>query len=200
MKFSTAAQIKSGSKEKGVSWSPQESEFGLLLPGDSTAITPPNPTPAVPVRGSKYRQYFNLDKLTTQLNKQVRLAATASLFVTSLQNQVGDADLDQAFEGKIPPHQNPAIPINQAGGGGSLPGMASSMQGNAPVRSSLFGDLTALCHKAMLRASSADSVSGLSSITTMGAMVSNHVSTLNVTNHPPVPQNQLPENKVEDVV
>jgi hypothetical protein len=47
VKFSTAAQIKFGSKEKGVSWSPQESEFGPPLPGDSTAITPPNPTPTV---------------------------------------------------------------------------------------------------------------------------------------------------------
>jgi hypothetical protein len=86
VKFSTVAQIKFGSKEKGVSWSLQESKFGPLSPGDSTAFTPPNPTPAVLVRGAKYRRSSNLDKLTTQLNKQVRLAATASAFATSLQS------------------------------------------------------------------------------------------------------------------
>ncbi len=85
-----AAQIKFSSKEKMISWSPQESKFGPPLPGDSTAITPPNPTPAVLVRGAKYRRFSNLDNLMTLLNKQVRLAATASAFATSLQNQVAD--------------------------------------------------------------------------------------------------------------
>ena len=37
------------------------------------AITPPNLTPAVPVMGAKHRQSSNLDKLTTQLNKQTFL-------------------------------------------------------------------------------------------------------------------------------
>jgi hypothetical protein len=85
VKFSMAAQIKFGSKEKGVSWSPQESKFGPPLPGDSTAFTLPNPTPAVLVRGAKYRRSSNLVKLMTQLDKQVRLAATATTFATSLQ-------------------------------------------------------------------------------------------------------------------
>ncbi len=119
MKFSTAAQIKFGSKEKGVSWSLQESEFGPPSPVDSTAITPPNPSPTVPERGAKYRQSSNLDILTKQLNKQVRLAATASTFATSLRNQVVDAELDKASEGKNPPHQDPEVPINRAGEGGS---------------------------------------------------------------------------------
>jgi hypothetical protein len=47
VKFSMAAQSKFSSKEKGVSWSPQESEFGPPLPGDSMAFNPPNPTNAV---------------------------------------------------------------------------------------------------------------------------------------------------------
>jgi hypothetical protein len=34
----------------------------------------------------------------------------------------------------------------------------------------------------------------------MGAMIFDHFSTLNTTNYPSVPHNQLPENKVEDVV
>ncbi len=74
------------------------------------------------------------------------------------------------------------------------------MQDNTPVRSSLFGDLATLCHKATVCASLADSVPGLSLITTMGAMASDHVSTLTATNYPSFPHNQLPENKVEDTV
>jgi hypothetical protein len=70
------------------------------------AFTPPNPTPAVPVRGAKYRRSSNLDKLMTQLNEQVHLAAMASVLATSLQNQVADAELDQTSEGKIPLHQD----------------------------------------------------------------------------------------------
>jgi hypothetical protein len=85
VKFSTAAQSKFGSNEKGVSWSPQEFKFGPLLLGDSTAFTPPTLTPAVLVRGSKYRRSSNLDKPTTQRDKQVQLAATASKIATSLQ-------------------------------------------------------------------------------------------------------------------
>ncbi len=84
MKFSMTAQIKFSSKEKGVSWSLQESVFGPPSPGDSMAFTPPNPTPAVLVRGAKYRQSSNLDKPTTQLDKQVHLAATMSALATSL--------------------------------------------------------------------------------------------------------------------
>jgi hypothetical protein len=84
VKFSTAAQRKFSSKEKGVSWSPQESQFGPPLPGDSAAFMHPNLTPLVPVRGAKYRRSSNLDKLTTQLGKQVRLAVMASMLATSL--------------------------------------------------------------------------------------------------------------------
>ncbi len=79
-----AAQINLGSIEKGVSWSPQKFEFSPPSPGDGMTINPPNPTPAVPARGSKYRRASNLDKLTAQLNEQVRLAATTSTFTTSL--------------------------------------------------------------------------------------------------------------------
>jgi hypothetical protein len=92
-----AAQIEFGSKEKGVSLFPQESEFGPPLPGNSLAITPPNPTPVVLVRGAKYRRSSNLVKLMTQLSKQVRLVATGSVFATSLQNQDVEAGLDQAL-------------------------------------------------------------------------------------------------------
>jgi hypothetical protein len=77
VKFSMVAQSEFGSKEKGVSWSPQESKFGPPWPGDSMAFTSPNPTPGVPVREAKYRQSSNLYKLTTQLDELVRLAATA---------------------------------------------------------------------------------------------------------------------------
>jgi hypothetical protein len=112
-----AAQIEFGSKEKGVSWSPQESKFGPPSPSDSMAITPSNPTFAVPARGSKYRRASNLDKLMAQLNKQVHLAALASAFATSLQNQEADAEPEQASEGKKPPHQVPAVPFEGAGGG-----------------------------------------------------------------------------------
>jgi hypothetical protein len=52
VKFSTAAQIELGSKEKGVSWSPQESKLGPPSPGNSMTITPSNCTPTVPTRGS----------------------------------------------------------------------------------------------------------------------------------------------------
>jgi hypothetical protein len=141
-----------------------------------------------------------MDKLTTQLDKQVRLAATASALTTSLQNQVADAELDQASEGKNPPHQDPVVSVSGAGEGGPPPGVVSSVQSSAPVRSSLFGDLVSLCHEATVRASSADLVLGLSLITTMGAMASNRVSALTTTNYPSVPHNQLPENKVEDAV
>jgi hypothetical protein len=199
VKFSTVAQIKFGSKEKGVSWSPQESEFGPPSPGDNTVFTPSNPTPAVLVRGAKYRQSSNLDKLMTQLDKQVRLAATASALATSLQNQVADAELDQASEGRIP-HQDPAASISGAREGGAPPGVASLGQGNTPVRSSLFGDLATLRHMAMVRASSADLVSGLSLITTMRAVATNRVSALTATNYPSIPHSKLPENKVEDAV
>jgi hypothetical protein len=85
-------------------------------------------------------------------------------------------------------------------GAGSHSGIASPVQGSALVKSSLFCNLVTLCHKAMVRASSADLVSGLSLITTMGALASNCISTLNVTNYPSVQHNQLPENKVEDIV
>ncbi len=196
VKFSTAAQSKFGSKEKGVSWPPQESKFGPPLPGESMAFTPPNPTPAVPVRGPKYRRSSNLSKLMTQLDKQVRLAAMASTLATSLQNQVVDAELDQASEGKIT-HQDPVVPISSAGEGGAPPGVASLVQINAPVRSSLFDDLATLHHKATVCASYADLVLGLSLITTMGAMATNRVSALTATNYPSVPHNQIPENKVE---
>ncbi len=84
VKFSMVVPIKYSSKEKGVSWSLQESKFGLPSPGDSTAFTPLNPTPTVPVRGAKYRQSSNLDKLMTQLDKQVCLVATARALATSL--------------------------------------------------------------------------------------------------------------------
>jgi hypothetical protein len=90
------------------------------------AFNPPNSTPAVPVRGAKYRRSSNLDKLTTQLDKQVRLAARASALATSLQNQVADAELDQASEGKIP-HQDPAVSISGAGEGEPPLGIASSV-------------------------------------------------------------------------
>jgi hypothetical protein len=76
----------------------------------------------------------------------------------------------------------------------------SSVQGNAPVRRSLFGDRATLSHEAMVCASLADLVLGLSSNTTMGAMVTNCISPLTGTNYSSVPHNQLPENKVEDAV
>ncbi len=107
--------------------------------------------------------------------------------------------MDQASEGKIP-HQDPAVSISRAGEGGPPPGIVSSGQGNTPVRSSLFGDLATLCHKATVYASLADSVSGLSSITMMGAMANDSVSALSATNYPCVPHNHLPKNKVEDTV
>ncbi len=197
MKFSTAAQIKFGSKEKGVSWSLQESEFGPPSPGNSTAFTPPNPTHVVPVRGAKYRGSSNLDKLMTQLDKQILLAAMASALTTSLHAGV---ELGQASEGKIPPHQDPTVLISGAREVQPPPGIAGSVQGNAPVRSSLFGDLTTLCHEATVCASSVDLVVGLSLITTMGAMASDHVSALAATNYPSIQHTQLPENKVEDAV
>ncbi len=62
MKFSMEPQIKFGSKEKGVSWYPQESKFGPPLPGNSMAITPPNPTPVILIRGAKYKRSSNLAK------------------------------------------------------------------------------------------------------------------------------------------
>jgi hypothetical protein len=60
--------------------------------------------------------------------------------------------------------------------------------------------LAALHHKLMVRASSADLVLRLSTITTMGAMATNHISALTATNYPSIPHNQLPENAVEDAV
>jgi hypothetical protein len=194
-----AAQIKFGSKEKGKSWSQQESEFGPPLPGDSMAFTPPNPTPVVSVRGAKYMQPSNLEKLKTQLDEQVRLAAMASALAILLRNQVADAELDQASEGKIP-HQDHAESISRAAEGGAPPGITRSVQGNTPVRSSLIGDLASLRHKAMLCASSVDLVLGLSLITTIRAMASNCVSALTATNYPSVPHIQLLENKVEDKI
>jgi hypothetical protein len=154
----------------------------------------------IPVRGAKYRRPSNLDKLRTQLDEQVPLAAKASALAISLQNQFVDSEMDQASEGKIPPYQDPVVLISRAGEGWPSLGVASSVQGNAPVRSSLFGDPTALLHEATVHASLADSVSGLSSITTMGAMASHCVFVLSATNYPSVPHNQLPENKVEDTV
>jgi hypothetical protein len=118
MRFSMVALIEFCSKEKGVSWSPQESEFGPPSPGDSMAIAPPNPTPADPVRGAKYRRSSNQDKLMTQLKKQAHLAATASMFAMYLRNQYVAGELDQASKGEIPQHQDPAVPINSARGGG----------------------------------------------------------------------------------
>jgi hypothetical protein len=46
VKFFTVAQIKFGSKEKWVSWSPLEAKFGPLSPGDSTR----SPLPIPPLR------------------------------------------------------------------------------------------------------------------------------------------------------
>jgi hypothetical protein len=115
-----AAQIELGSKEKGVSQSPQESKFGPPSPGDSMAITPFNCNPAVPARGSKYRWASNLDKPTAQLNNQVCLAALAIAYSTTLQNQEVVVELEQASEGKKPPNQVPVVPINGARGAGCV--------------------------------------------------------------------------------
>jgi hypothetical protein len=68
--------------------------------------------------------------------------------------------------------------------------MVTSVQGNAPDRSSIFA----------FHASLVDLVSRLPLITTMEAMASDCISALNVTNYPSVTHNQLPENKVEDTV
>jgi hypothetical protein len=152
-------------------------------------------------RGSKYRWASNLDKLTAQLNKQVCLAALASTFATSLQKQDAEAELEQASKGKKLPNLLPVVPINRARGVGSPSSIVSPVQGSASVRSSLFCDLTTLHQEAMVCASLVDSVSGLSSITTMRALTLDCVSALNATNYPSVPHNQLVlENEVEDMV
>ncbi len=166
-----------------------------------TWLTPlPTAPPPALARGSKYRWASNLDKLTARLTEQVCLATLVSAFATSLQKQGTNAELKQASKGMKPPNLFPAVPINGARGVGSPSGIASPVQGSALVRSSLFCDLATLCQETMVCASLVDSVSGLSSITTMGALASEHASALNASNYPSVPHNQLPENKVEEVV
>jgi hypothetical protein len=199
-KFAKAAQIKFGSKEKRVSWSCKESEFGPQSPDDNMAITPPNCTPTVLARGSKYRWASNLDNLMAQLNEQVCLSASASAFATSFQKQDAAAELEHASEGEKLPNLFPPVPIKGARGVGSPSGIASPVQGSALVRSSLFCDLATLCQEATVHASSVDLVSGIYLITTMGALALDHISALNATNYLSIPHNQLPEKKVEDMV
>jgi hypothetical protein len=110
VKFAKVAQLEFGSKEKRVSWSPQESEFGPPSPDNNMANIPSNCIPAVLARRSKYRRTSNLDKQPVQLNKQVHLATLVSTFATSLRKQDAGAELEQASKGERPPNLVPAVP------------------------------------------------------------------------------------------
>jgi hypothetical protein len=89
-KFVNAAKLMFA-KEKGVRWSPHEPAVAMLQPNDSkvTADTLDKlcdgTIPKAPKRGSNSRRSTALEKFTSQLNKQDKVAASSSALTASLQ-------------------------------------------------------------------------------------------------------------------
>ncbi len=88
VKFAAAAELKSITKKKGVSWSSQETHLdqgslddkmeGPLTDGVSADNRPQ------PKQGSKYRKSLKLSRLAAQVSEQEHLATTANLLACSL--------------------------------------------------------------------------------------------------------------------
>jgi hypothetical protein len=197
---SATAQHKSVPPEKEVTWSPQEAVCWSETLDAEMEDTPAVPIPPAEVkRGSAFRNANKLKKLIAQLQEQEQLAAATSVIASSLCNKEKVVELLQAQALETPPAATPDVgSISTASAGQAVP----PRDGN-PVKSSLFSDLRTLRQDAQdwgslvkmsLPFLAADSLSGLSLLT---SPTPNRPSTLNSLNYSSTPHNPLLQNEVD---
>ncbi len=185
MKFAAAVELKSTSKEKGVCWSSQKthldqgsSDNKMEAPVTDGVLANNHPQPK---QGSNYRKSLKLSRLAAQVSEQEPLAATTTPLACSLSSQEQwhpalsvSTQEDQLQEGAV--HS-------------LLTAQRTPSCDGAQVKSTLFSDLATLRQDALTRASSFDSVSGLTEVTPAGAPASDRPLALNLSNYPVISHN-----------
>jgi hypothetical protein len=185
VKFAAAVELKSMSKEKGVSWSSQEPhpdkgsfDDGVEAPVTDSVLAE---NLSQPKQGSNYRKSSKLSRLASQASVQDHLAAHPAPPACSPSTQK---------------HRHPASSastqedILQGGAVNSLTtAQGTPLCDGAQAKSTLFSDLAILRQDALTCASSVDSVLGLTEVTPAGAPASDRPSALNLSNYPYFPHN-----------
>ncbi len=133
-----------------------------------------------------------MEKLTSQLNKQDKVATSATALAASLQQHKVRAGI---YEDSL----DSTAQVPTAGEVSSKPLTSASpaLQDVTPTRSGLFSDLAIIRHENMVQASLIDSSSGLLSVT-LTAMAQDHFSALNPSNYLSTPHNCVPANEVDE--
>ncbi len=132
-----------------------------------------------------------MEKLTSQLNKQDKVAALVTALATSLQQHKVKAGI---YEDSL--DSTAQVPAAGEVSSEPLTSASPALQDVTPPRSGVFSDLAIICHENVVQASLIDSVSGLS-LVTLTAMAQDRVSALNPSNYPSTPHNRVPENEVD---
>ncbi len=184
-------------KDKGVCWSSHEPTVAMLQPNNSMAMADTldklcdGTIPKAPKRGPNSRRAAALEKLTSQLNEQDKVAALATALTASLQQHEIEAGIyEDSFDSTA------WVPTIGEVSSEPQTSISPALQDVTPTTSGFFSDLAIICHKNVVRASLIDSVPGLLSVT-LTATTQDCVSALNPSNYPSTPHNRVPANEVD---